>query len=324
MPVNSPTKSTQVLTQELDNLNKEISQGEAEINKELGLYPPKGLSPSLAKIWDNFFQLIRKMYDWDLFYKEHIKKFLFDFFEVGKKINGRKTTETEEIQIKKLKLDELWINVNAKVSDKKLMLEMLYLDNMNEFIDDYYENLATEEERIEFLEMIYEGNLPPEIQELVDDYEFSKLSPEEIDEIQRMALAEATSKYQGKGGLNLGKTGTVITAGEIAEFIDSNGDGANDLEEPAITRKPRTLPNLPNGNFSQNQSQNSNQPQQNQFQNQPNNQPNRQQGTNNIANSTQNQQPVNNQMPNNQNSQPANNIAPFANNKFEKLRNLPK
>ena len=150
------------------------------------------------------------------------------------------------------------------------------------------------------------------------------MSPEEIDEIQRMALAEATSKYQGKGGLNLGKTGTVITAGEIAEFIDSNGDGANDLEEPAITRKPRTLPNLPNGNFSQNQSQNSNQPQQNQFQNQPNNQPNRQQGTNNIANSTQNQQPVNNQMPNNQNSQPANNIAPFANNKFEKLRNLPK
>ena len=288
-----------------------------ETNKEMGLFLPKNLSPQMTEVWEEFFDILRFMYRFDVIYLQYVKKYLYDFFEIAK-------GQSDELLRKKNAVQNMYQKAKVSVEKQKEIMVMFYQEKYIEEMENFYEDLATEEERIEFLEMIYEGNLPPEIQEIVDDYEFSKLSPEEIDEIQRMALAEATSKYQGKGGLNLGKTGTVITAGEIAEFIDSNGDGANDLEEPAITRKPRTLPNLPNGNFSQNQSQNSNQPQQNQFQNQPNNQPNRQQGTNNIANSTQNQQPVNNQMPNNQNSQPANNIAPFANNKFEKLRNLPK
>ena len=288
-----------------------------ETNKEMGLFLPKNLSPQMTEVWEEFFDILRFMYRFDVIYLQYVKKYLYDFFESAK-------GQSDELLRKKNAVQNMYQKAKVSVEKQKEIMVMFYQEKYIEEMENFYEDLATEEERIEFLEMIYEGNLPPEIQEIVDDYEFSKLSPEEIDEIQRMALAEATSKYQGKGGLNLGKTGTVITAGEIAEFIDSNGDGANDLEEPAITRKPRTLPNLPNGNFSQNQSQNSNQPQQNQFQNQPNNQPNRQQGTNNIANSTQNQQPVNNQMPNNQNSQPANNIAPFANNKFEKLRNLPK
>ena len=288
-----------------------------ETNKEMGLFLPKNLSPQMTEVWEEFFDILRFMYRFDVIYLQYVKKYLYDFFEIAK-------GQSDELLRKKNAVQNMYQKAKVSVEKQKEIMVMFYQEKYIEEMENFYEDLATEEERIEFLEMIYEGNLPPEIQEIVDDYEFSKLSPEEIDEIQGMALAEATSKYQGKGGLNLGKTGTVITAGEIAEFIDSNGDGANDLEEPAITRKPRTLPNLPNGNFSQKQSQNSNQPQQNKFQNQPNNQPNRQQGTNNIANSTQNQQPVNNQMPNNQNSQPANNIAPFANNKFEKLRNLPK
>ena len=340
MQINSPTKSIQVLAQELDSLNKEIYQGETEINKELGLYPPKGLSPALTKIWQSFFQLIRKMYDWDLFYKEHVKKFLFDFFEIGKKINGQKTTESEEIKIKQLKLDELWANVNERVGDKKLMLEMLYLDNMNQFIEDYYNQLESEEEKVEFLKMIYNGSLPPEIQATIDQNNAPQFTPEEIEQMQRKAVADATSKYQGKHGLNLGQIGTVLTAAQIAEFVDADGDGENDLEEtlpkPEI-KKIKTLPDLPNNSdmsipknnisdfnaSSQNNSQNTNQnsqinldgqqsmSNQNSIQNFPRNNTVSQ---NNSQNSVQNI---------NSNPQSAEFVPDFGNNKFTRFRNPP-
>ena len=88
----------------------------------------------------------------------------------------------------------MYQKAKVSVEKQKEIMVMFYQEKYIEEMENFYEDLATEEERIEFLEMIYEGNLPPEIQEIVDDYEFSKLSPEEIDEIQRMALAEATSR----------------------------------------------------------------------------------------------------------------------------------
>lgn len=306
-----------------DALKTQIKENEANLDVQLGLNPPKGASPAMLEIWNDFFILIREMYAWKILEANFVRKYCFDFFEMGrKKPDGGLNNENEEILVKKNALQNMWASVMKKIETIKELQEMEHVDELKRINIEIFDSLKTDEEKIEFLTYLNNGVIPAEVQALIDERDVennqeSQLSPEEVDELQRNAIKNIFGKYNSNhGALNLGKTGNVVSAEAIDEFINQKEN-----EEAQIVRsqtKIRAMPNLPNSNNSSpNPNQNFDQNLQNNIvnsnftnsQNLINSQNNSGFGNNqnNLPNNSQN-------LPSNQQFVPQNNIANFGQN----------
>jgi hypothetical protein len=284
-----------------------------EINKEMGLFLPPKLSPEMTSVWEEFFDVLRYMYAFEVLDLFYIRKYLFDFFEMAKK-------EPDELERKKAAVQVMRQKAKESANKQKEILRLFYENQYTKNIEKIYNELESDEEKIEFLTYLNNGEIPAEVQSLIDERdaennEESQLSPEEIDELQRNAIQNIFSKYNNSHGkLNLGKTGNVVSAEAIDEFI--NQKEAEEAESLRAQTKIRTIPNLPNSvqnpnstfgqTFDQNLRNNQN-PQNSNFTNSQNltNSPNNSgfsNNQNNLSNNSQN-------LPSNQQFVPQNNIA---------------
>ena len=334
---NSQTTTNTNLQEDLEF--EKLYRGEIDqINKEMGLFLPPNLSPEMTSVWEEFFDILRYMYNFEVLDLFYVRKYLFDFFEMAKK-------EPDELERKKTAVQVMRQKAKESAEEQKEILRLFYAGQYTKNIEKIYNQLESEEEKVDFLKMIYNGNLPPEIQATIDQNNAPQFTPEEIEQMHRKAVADATIKYR-KHGLNLGQTGTVLTAAQIAEFVDADGDGENDLEETLPKqeiKKIKTLPDLPNNSdmsipknnisdfntSSQNNSQKSPNFQSQNSQNIPNGQKSLQNSQkngsisqNNSQNNLQNSVQNVNQSPN-QSSNSAEFVPDFGNNKFTRFRNPP-
>ena len=244
-------------SQTTTNNNQNISQDDLEfdklyrgeideINKEMGLFLPPKLSPEMTSVWEEFFDVLRYMYAFEVLDLFYIRKYLFDFFEMAKK-------EPDELERKKAAVKVMRQKAKESVNKQKEILRLFYENQYTKNIEKLYNELETNEEKIEFLTYLNNGEIPAEVQALIDERdgensEENQLSQEEIDELQRNAIKNIFGKYNSNhGALNLGK-GNVVSAEAIDEFI--NEKETEEAETLRAQTKIRTMPNLPNSNNS--------------------------------------------------------------------------
>ncbi len=249
-------------TQKTQNSNKfnslqnealriQIKENEVKLDLQLGLNPPKNATLVMLEIWNDFFILIREMYAWKILEANFVRKYCFDFFEMGrKKPDGSLNNENQEIIIKKTALQNMWASVMKKIEIIKELQGMEHEDKMKQINIDIFDSLQTDNQKIEFLTYLNNGEIPEEVQALIDERaaensEENQLSTEEIDELQRNEIRNIFGKYNNSSGkLNLGKAGNVVSAEAIDEFI--NQQETKEAQNLRSQTKIRTLPNLPN------------------------------------------------------------------------------
>jgi len=207
----------------------------------------------MTKVWEEFFDLLRYMYHFDIIHLQYVKKYLYDFFEIAKK-------QPDELERKKQALIVMNEKAKKSIGNKREILALYYQDLYLKEMNKLYEELESDDERVEFLKMIYEGNLPPEVQALVDQNNAPEFTAEEIEQMQREALQKAKISYQ-RNGLDLSKgsqnfRGNVITASELDDFL--NDEAEEEKTQILANTKTRSLPNLPSSNSSNNSQNSSN------------------------------------------------------------------
>lgn len=241
MPTNSQTTTNTNLQDDLEF--DKLYRGEIDqINQEMGLFFPANLSPNMKSVWEEFFDILRYMYNFEVLDLSYVRKYLFDFFEMAKK-------ESDELERKKAAVQVMRQKAKESVEKQKQILRLFYADQYTKNIQKVYEEL-TDDEKIEFLTYLNNGEIPAEVQSLIDERdaendEENQLSLEEIDELQRNAIKNIFGKYNNSHGkLNLGKTGNVVSAEAIDEFINQKED--EEAQSLRAQTKIRTMPNLPN------------------------------------------------------------------------------
>jgi len=270
--------------------NGEIDQ----INQEMGLFLPPNLPPEMKDIWEEFFDILRYMHNFEVLDLGYVRKYLYDFFEMARKEPDELERKTNAVQIMRQKAKE-------SVEKQKKILRLFYADQYTKSIQKVYEEL-NDEEKIEFLTYLNNGVIPDEVQALIDErdadeLEETQLSHEEIAALQKSTIERIFNQYSSsKGKLNLGKGGAVVSAEAIDEFINQEQDEEDRKDEILRSQtRIRTLPNLPDSSQDQTPSFNSTYLGQNTSQNNVQNV-----GQNNIVNSnfSANQNPNSNPNPN--------------------------
>lgn len=260
--MSNSTKITNINLEEVaQDIFEKAKLNEEIINKEIGLFLPPNLEEKYLEIWEEYFTLLRIMYADKQLLKEGVNFYLKTFFEIPN-------------DNKKYFVNDMTDAVFKKIEENETINEIMAIDEMKRQAIEKFDSLQTDEEKIEFLTYLNNGEIPAEVQALIDERDAenteNQLSPEEIDELQRNAIKNIFGKYSSNhGALNLGK-GNVVSAEAIDEFINAKED--EEAKNLRAQTKIRTMPNLPNLPNSQNSNTNSTvQNQQNANQNSQNN-----------------------------------------------------
>jgi hypothetical protein len=215
------------MTNDYSNQNP-LTHEEVELNKLLGLTPPKNALTESLPLWEGFFSLMRRAYLGGMLSKDNIFEHLRLFYNIA---DSKKPSVLVE-------LDELY---TAKENQIALVDELREQDRLNEKVDEAIENLS-EEDRQMFLNVIANGG------EEIEQIKIPGIDPEISEEIVLARLQNTFNRSGGgfrvDGGVSTKVNQNPLNAGVIAsEDLEDRFDLENEKNDIQIQNNiPRPTP----------------------------------------------------------------------------------